>query len=59
MEKLLSVRERHDIRKRNPDNKDVELLLAEGEELRKLLTDAEKENEVLGTLMDEFRAQIN
>jgi len=45
--KLLTVKERAAIRKRNPDNEDIEKLLSEGDELRTLVSKLSEANKYL------------
>ena len=53
--KLLTIHQRRDIRKRNPDNKDVETLLAEAEEFRRLADNNERRLRNLQELYDKER----
>lgn len=52
--KILTVRERVAIRKRNPGNPDVEALLAEGDALRSLLAQGSEANKAMQRLLDEL-----
>lgn len=56
--KILTVRERMAIKRRNPNNPDVEALLAEGDALRKLLARGSRANKVMAELLSEAEAEI-
>jgi hypothetical protein len=49
--KILTVKERAAIRKRNPNNADIEALLMEGDELRRLLANGSKANKAMQKLL--------
>lgn len=53
--KLLTVHQRRGIQKRNPDNKDIEALLAESDEFRRLAVNAERRLQNLQELYDKER----